>query len=194
MFIILCLCSKANQYYKDFNGVNRQPSNGLKSKRQPSKKVLFYRQLSKLHNICFKVSHISLIHLIFTDFGLLVENSVSPMFSNTPWFSRHYKTLKLAYIRTFFEILKTTDQENLVQKHKRYIDIIQKINFHWITVNSQNWKKINRQSSKSYHPIEAVISFSLGLGYLVENKVNQLGAKTSARENTKAKICFLRIL
>ena len=101
MFIILCLCSKANQNYKDFNGVNRQSSNGLKSKRQPSKKVLLYRQLSKLHNKTQLVRPHVLKHA----------------------FSRHYKTLKLAYIRNFFEILETTDQENLVQKHKRYTNI-----------------------------------------------------------------------
>ena len=123
MFNILCLCSKADQYYKDFNGVNRQPSNGLKSKRQPSKKVLFYRQLSKLHNNCFKVSHISLLTWSSPTSGSWWKTQLVRPHVLKHAFSRHYKTLKLAYIRNFFEILKTTDQENLVQRHKRYTNI-----------------------------------------------------------------------
>ena len=117
MFIILCLCSKANQNYKDFNGVNRQSSNGLKSKRQPSKKVLLYRQLSK------KVSHISLLTWSSPTSGSWWKTQLVRPHVLKHAFSRHYKTLKLAYIRNFFEILKTADQENLVQKHKRYTNI-----------------------------------------------------------------------
>ena len=35
-------------FVEAFNGVNRQPSNGLKVNRQLSKKFIFYRQPSKM--------------------------------------------------------------------------------------------------------------------------------------------------
>ena len=37
-------------YQEGLNRVNRQPSNGLKCNRLPSKKVLFYRQLPKMQS------------------------------------------------------------------------------------------------------------------------------------------------
>ena len=75
----------------------RQPSNGLKVNRQPSKRVIFYRQQSKMQIDSFKEfqSCFLVFQLIVMDFWLLKNpalnwKTIFHVLRNTP--SRHYKS------------------------------------------------------------------------------------------------------
>ena len=80
----------------------RQPSNGLKVNLQPSKRVIFDHQQSKMQIDSFKEfqSCFLVFQLIVMDFWLLKNpaphwKTSSHVLRNTP--SRHYKTSELAY-------------------------------------------------------------------------------------------------
>ena len=145
--------------------VNRQPSNGLKSKRQPSKKVLFYRQLSKLHNVCFKVSHISLLTGSSPTSGSWWKTQLVPRILQA------LQDVKTRLYPKFFRNVKNDRPRKPSSKTQTVILIYTEVNIYFnsrtkFPLNNRQQsklKKINRQSSKSYHPIVAVISFSLDL-------------------------------
>ena len=144
--------SPDNHYITEgLNGVNRQPSNGLKFNRQPSLKRLYFTvNRHKCRFIFNRHDHKVLRYLKFHYFSWSsqtsgswriskLENSVPMLSKNT--LSRHYKTLQLAYIWKYLEILN--GNAKTTSKTQKFILIYTEIN---IFFNS--WTKFllnNRQ-------------------------------------------------
>ena len=146
----------------------RQPSNGLKLNRQPSKKVIFIvnRQKWRLRLTVktFKVFQISLFQLISTEFWLLenfytakassmhvLKNSISTHYNLIP-----YNLLISENISRFYtwKAKITFKTHQLILNHAQVNKIFTEIfgpNFHLITINHQKlWNlTISRQNWKN---------------------------------------------
>ena len=147
------------------NGVNRQPSNGLKFNCQSTKKVIFYRQTSQVNINRQKV----LKYLNFHYFSwssripsllknLLIGKLSFHVLRNTLF--RHYKTLQPAYIWKYLEFLEAKGHTKV---NINYTEIdIKLIPWTKLLVNNRQPSKAlkcNRQPSKLplHHPIEALM-------------------------------------
>ena len=154
------------------NAVNRQPSNGLKFNRQASLKRLYFAvNRHKCRFIFNRHDHKVLRYLKFHYFSWSsrtsgswriskLENSV-PMLSKTT-LSWHYKTVQLADIWKYFEILNRSAKTT--SKTQKLI-----LSYTEIHICFNSWAKFllnNRQPSKlekltvnsqSYHPTEALV-------------------------------------
>ena len=103
--------------YEGLNGVNRQPSKGLKFNREQSKTIIFSRQPSKS-----RFQGISNLTILADLQRLLAPEEPLNRKNLFPCSQRHFleivsRTLQLAYIGKYFKISQVKGKDNIQTKH-----------------------------------------------------------------------------